>query len=566
MGLRSNLKGTIWQKGLALFICATFLTGETAQIQANDYANYTQQENAASYTQSADNTDVSQQTNYLSSAYTPYLEEIYQMDDTSVKLSWTVDESVNSYEVQCALDEEFSSLQRTQIISGGSCTFLDLQPEQDYYFRARTLKADKISHWSAAKQLRLYRNIEGDTDNSSDEDEGVRSSTVWPTPESTAQATEKPVKVKETPAPKIRLYSPSWTEAKNIDKTSVKLTWYSIDDADSYEVECALNENFTSEKTAQIVSGTACTFTNLKQQKYYYFRIRAKNLEMLGDWSYVTKVYVLGNSKTIKITTKKDFASIQEALNTALTNPKLKYVITVPKGKYVVTRSLQIYSNTTLNLKGVTLVRKDLEGAICLFGSGSKGKYSMGKNITIKGGVLDGGTGSNKSDICCFTHIQNITFDGITFKYMPKKKLQTGMKNTHMIEFAGSKNVMIKNCKFYNNKNCLANNEAIQLESLYQAQAGTTSAYFGKRDGTQCKNITIQNCYFSGFSYGCGSNHLNAKDHFQNIKIIKNTFVKSNKYAICLFGYRKVLIKKNKLKNCGSLVQNQNSTQVRIIK
>ena len=74
------------------------------------------------------------------------------------------------------------------------------------------------------------------------------------------------------------------------------------------------------------------------------------------------------------------------------------------------------------------------------------------------------------------------------------------------------------------------------------------------------KNVTIQKCYFKGFRYGCGSNHLHKKDHFKGMKFIGNTFVGASKYCICLYGYRNATIRGNKMKNCGSLVQNQNST------
>lgn len=74
------------------------------------------------------------------------------------------------------------------------------------------------------------------------------------------------------------------------------------------------------------------------------------------------------------------------------------------------------------------------------------------------------------------------------------------------------------------------------------------------------KKVTIQKCYFKGFRYGCGSNHLHKKDHFKEMKFIGNTFVGASKYCICLYGYRNATIRGNKMKNCGSLVQNQNST------
>ena len=48
------------------------------------------------------------------------------------------------------------------------------------------------------------------------------------------------------------------------------------------------------------------------------------------------------------------------------------------------------------------------------------------------------------------------------------------------------------------------------------------------------------------------------------MKFLNNTFVGAKKYAICLFGYRNVTIRGNRLKNSGSLYQNQNSTGVHV--
>lgn len=197
--------------------------------------------------------------------------------------------------------------------------------------------------------------------------------------------------------------------------------------------------------------------------------------------------------------------------------------------------------------------------------AGSAGGYRGGKNIKILGGILDAGTRRNAGNLCTFSHVQNVTFDGTVFKYLPKKKIAANNRNTHMIEFAAAKDVIIKKCKFYNNKNCRPNNEAIQIESIRNERKllETSPDDFGKRDGTQCKNVTIKDCYFRGFNYGCGSNHLSKKDHFSNMKFIRNTFVGAKKYAICIFGYRNVLISGNKLLKSGRLYLNQGSKGVK---
>lgn len=274
------------------------------------------------------------------------------------------------------------------------------------------------------------------------------------------------------------------------------------------------------------------------------------------------------SAETIEITAESGSGDdIQAALDKSKSDPKNLYVIKVPKGSYKLDRKLYVPGNTTLDLRGVTLKSTVTEYGILVLGDITKGGYKGGTNIKILGGTLDAGTQPGSADICRFAHVQNVTFDGTVFKYLPKKKVSAGMRNTHMIEFAAAKNVTITNCKFYNNSKCHPNNEAVQLESARnEKKLIATTPDLGKRDGTQCSNITIKGCYFKGFNYGCGSNHLSKKDHYSNMKFIKNTFVDAKKYAICLFGYKNVLISGNKLKNCGALYQDQGSKGVKVKK
>ena len=358
--------------------------------------------------------------------------------------------------------------------------------------------------------------------------------------------------------------------AKSISNTSVKLVWQKDNYSIGYEVVCAKDKSFSDSVIIKETTETSYTFENLKRGEIYYFRIRGyggRNSRNYGSWSEVKAVMLIDASGTVRITTKADIVHLQEVLDQALEYKNIKFIVKLPKGTYKITRRIFVYSNTTLDLKGVTIKReKGYIGPMLRIGALTGGKYNAGKNITIKGGIFDGGTKVDTADICCFSHVQNVTICGTVFQYLPSKKLHRGNRNPHIIEFGGSKKVTIKNCKFYNNKNCFANNEAIQIESMYASMAGTTPADIGKRDGTQCKNITIQKCYFSHFNYGCGSNHLSKKDHFKNMKFIKNTFVYAKKYAICIYGYRNVVIKKNKLRKSGQLVLNFGSKGVKIIK
>lgn len=255
-----------------------------------------------------------------------------------------------------------------------------------------------------------------------------------------------------------------------------------------------------------------------------------------------------GAKKTITLKVSKDYAKINGIpTNVSLFDGVNKYIINVAKGTYYV--SFSIYSNTTVNVKGSKFKESHV-----FFGDSSKKGYNGGHDMKLIGGTFDLGTKNyDVGTICAFSHVKNVTIQGTTFKYLPKKKIKKGF-NPHMIEFGGSKNVTIKNCKFYQNGKCQFNNEAIQIESTYPMSAGTSS-YMGKKDGTQTKNVTITKCTISGFRYGCGSNHLDKRDHFTNMKITNNTFIGCTKYCICAYNYKKFKHTGNKMKNCGQEVQ-----------
>ncbi len=255
--------------------------------------------------------------------------------------------------------------------------------------------------------------------------------------------------------------------------------------------------------------------------------------------------------------------------------------VKVPKGKYTLKserdpeagREIRVYRNTTLYLKGVTFKRNPTEKALestmlSLGNTGVKdsegnypyGGYTGGSNIKILYGTFDNGTLANAGNICRMSHLKDVTVQGTVFKYLPKKKLD-GKSNPHCIEFAGCKNVLIKSCKFYNNKNCKFDNEAVQLESCSKDESASKhTGIAGPLDDTQSSDITIDKCYFEGFNYGCGSNHLGKNDLYKNIKITNNTFVGCQKYCICLFNYENVTIKGNTAKNCANLYVDLNKS------
>lgn len=252
---------------------------------------------------------------------------------------------------------------------------------------------------------------------------------------------------------------------------------------------------------------------------------------------------------------------IQSALDMSRDDEDNYYTIIVPGGEYELhgTQRLRIYSNTTLDLTDVTIKRtSDSEiGAMLMVanprtetgkssskgGGYTKGGYMRGHDMKIIGGTFDSGTwyGDNYSTLCTFSHVRNMTFDGTTFIYKPKKT-----DNAHMIEFGASKDIMIKNCTFFGNQKV---GEAIQIESAVKGVS--SSVLMGKEDGTATKNVSIVKCGFNNFQYAIGTNHGCKKDKYTGFVIKNNNFKRIGKYVLCAYNYKGTVVKNNIVKSSG---------------
>lgn len=252
---------------------------------------------------------------------------------------------------------------------------------------------------------------------------------------------------------------------------------------------------------------------------------------------------------------------IQSALDMSRDDEDNYYTIIVPEGKYELhgTERLRIYSNTTLDLTDVTIKRtSDSQiGAMLMVanprtetgkssskgGGYTKGGYTRGHDMKIIGGTFDSGTwyGDNYSTLITFSHVRNMTFDGTTFIYKPKKT-----DNAHMIEFGASKDITIKNCTFIGNQKV---GEAIQIESAVKGVS--SSDLMGKEDGTATKNISIVKCGFDNFQYAIGTNHGCKKDKYTGFTITNNTFKRIGKYILCAYNYKGTVVKNNTVKSSG---------------
>ena len=268
----------------------------------------------------------------------------------------------------------------------------------------------------------------------------------------------------------------------------------------------------------------------------------------------IMSVYMLNpvsvKAETVEITASSESdemtgKDIQNALDKALENPDNEYIVTVPEGTYALIGGFHIYSNTTLNLDGVVIKHpgnfigamiqvgypRREEGTSTSAGGGyTIGKYDRGKNIKINGGTFDAGNNSVDavSSLFTFSHVENLELTGTKFMYKPEKT-----DNAHMIEFGGAKNILIKDCEFIGNGMV---DEALQIESARKGVAH--SDLMGKEDGTPTRNVRIEGCKFSGFTYALGTNHGENGDLYKGMVIKNNEFRKIKKYIICTYNYR----------------------------
>ena len=242
------------------------------------------------------------------------------------------------------------------------------------------------------------------------------------------------------------------------------------------------------------------------------------------------------SSETTRITTVKVSAAdieaygassaIQSALYKAKDNASENniYKVVVEKGSYVISRALRIFSNTYLSLNGVTLTRDSgsvaniiRTGEVDSADSGAAG-YNAYTNITVDGGVLDGG--GTKNTIIKLAHATNITIINQTL---------SNITNGHIMEVAGVDGLTVKNCRFSDQilTGSTEGYEAIQLDILVQQHFPTY-----RSEDLPMKNVFIENCSFENCPRGIGTHTAILNRPFDGVKIKNCTFDNMGSVAI----------------------------------
>lgn len=239
--------------------------------------------------------------------------------------------------------------------------------------------------------------------------------------------------------------------------------------------------------------------------------------------------------------------AIQEALNRNKTDSSTPLTVTVT-GTYYLSQRLVIYSNTTLDCTGATLIKNYNNSTLLAIGQNQDAPTGNNyyKNITIKGGVFDGN--KTEGSIFSFAHAQNVTITGSTFK---------DCKNGHHLTFAGCDNVSVTGCTFSghyreNSSESADNMEALQLDILESSHFPNYKDYPAAYDGTMNTNITITGNTFTDVNRGVGAHSVFRGRYMQNINISNNTFTDVAGYAVLASSFLNVKINNNTITNCGA--------------
>lgn len=250
----------------------------------------------------------------------------------------------------------------------------------------------------------------------------------------------------------------------------------------------------------------------------------------------------------VELDSKYDFEkAFQKALDVARDSEDKNtiYRIKIPAGTYKAGSCFNVYSNTYIDMEGVTLIRTS-GSSMFRFGRSEDVKkisgYTGFKNITFHGGTIDGQGAQHgyKSTLLRFAHASDVTIENMTL---------TNTYSSHSIEFAAAQNVTINNCVFsdYHGK-ADSNNEAIQIETLQKDHF----ASYGKYDETPNRNITITNCTFKNVQRGVGTHAAIVGCYHSNIRIENNKFINIPGYTIIATNYINSSIKNNEITDCAS--------------
>lgn len=232
--------------------------------------------------------------------------------------------------------------------------------------------------------------------------------------------------------------------------------------------------------------------------------------------------------------------AIQSALNEAAgkATAEKPYTVVAPSGSYDLNGVLRLYSNTTLELKGVKLIRSGGGNMLRVGDEDGENTGAVGyvySNARLVGGTFDGNNGENT--IIKAFHTKGFTMEGVTL---------LNEKEGHMMEFAGVDGLTVRDCTFKDQLLTPGNYgyEAIQLDVLHPFHITN-----GRCEDLPMSNVLIENCYFENVPRAIGSHTAVHNNPHNNITIRSNTFKNLGSIAIQGLNWTNVNITSNYIEN-----------------
>lgn len=231
--------------------------------------------------------------------------------------------------------------------------------------------------------------------------------------------------------------------------------------------------------------------------------------------------------------------------------------VVIPRGTWLLKQDIQLEEGTWLDAQPGSVIKRGHSGYLMTIGVLASREnatnypgHSGPSNIRITGGVWDGnGTVfPQKAAIAHLAHTENITIERAEFR---------DVAASHHIEFNAARNVRVVQCRFlgYVDADEGTLNEAIQLDLA--AEGGM---WMQPYDGTPCRNVLIEQCYFGpsdtpgsiNLARGVGSHATRVGVWHEDIIIRGNTFENCRSFAVRCLSYRNATVENNRIINCAA--------------
>ena len=351
-----------------------------------------------------------------------------------------------------------------------------------------------------------------------------------------------------------------------------------------YQIQYSTDSSFKTYRASKTVnesSASSLTVTRPVSDSTYFARIRTyttvNGKKVYSSWSKVLaegkgSINVVSDFNAGPDDTRDDYDAFLKAMQTALIKDNDHTVIYIPAGTYYISRTLPIYSNTTViadqNAKIISTAPNTIlrgthlnsEGNHCAGESCTHGQYSQCKNITVDGGVWIGyadeqGKAFQNFNLVSIKHSKNITLTNMVCQRAP----------SHYFNLSGDRNITVSNVIFENaisfdEKTNYTHAEAIHLD--FCNEAGEGNAYAMPWDETPVRDVLVENCTFDNVYAGLGNHHTNAASRSSDITIRDCTFKNLSSYAVFVPGMDSVSLYNNVFDKVGIMAIINDSTDV----